>query len=140
MPIDNAWLIEGKVIYSRVFGDVNMTDLKAGDEVLNQLLKNRTETYVHCIVDCSDLTSVPRLGAGGRSGLTSLERLGWVALYGIENRALLFVGTMFAQLFRLRWRFYRSSDEALNFLQRLSDDLPDLRQVLTDYQAQHPTK
>ncbi|MCA9884328.1 MAG: hypothetical protein KC708_15205, partial [Anaerolineae bacterium] len=63
--------------------------------------------------------------------LLANPRLGWIIFYGRDDRIMQFLSSSVAAIFKARFRFFYSQEEAFAFLNSVDQELPDLSKYLT---------
>lgn len=133
MPVENRWYIEGRVVLTRLFGNVTVDELEAASKE-GTALNDSGVAPVYGIVDMtglehfpSRLSDVTKLIQGGKS-----DKLSWIIVYGIPNRMANFLATVFAQLVRTNFKVVNTQDEALQLVERLEGKMP------TPVPSEHP--
>jgi hypothetical protein len=136
MPYTLRWLAAEKVVFQVVSGNFTVAELVASDADLVACLDQSTAPLVHMLVDLSGLSSVPLVGAFKDIPSLKHPRMGWYICFGISNKMLQSILYLVGQVFKVRYRFFNTPEEALDFLQKVDSTLPDLQVVWADYQAQ----
>jgi hypothetical protein len=131
MPYEVSWYIEGRVMLTRITGNVTMEELHEVDKQLNALLNSCSSDVVHSLGDMTGVESHPTSAFELQSSQTYYKhsRLGWVVIYGYESKIVNYVSAILTQVFRVRFRVLKSRAEALAFLQEKDKTLPDLNRI-----------
>lgn len=133
-----AWLIENKVVYVKFVGEISVEEIGEAFAKSNALVLESEKPPVHFLHNWSEVTNFPKKLSEMRR-LTKavkgdLRRIGWVVAFGTENRLIRFLGDVFFQLFRIRFRMFRTEKEAISFLRRMDitlEEFPSLPIVNT---------
>ena len=59
------------------------------------------------------------------------SRLGWVIIFGSDDRIVKFIASAIASMFKTRFRFFYTQGEAFAFLNSVDENLPDLSKYQT---------
>jgi len=121
MPIEHSWLVEGKVILIEMSGELSLEELQASAAQSLDALNQANET-LHQIIDFTHASSL----ANNLSDLSKLSRpvnehplLGWVVMYGIQNKLIKFLTTMTGQLTNSKLKSVDTREDATAFLQHV---------------------
>ncbi|MBA3870817.1 MAG: hypothetical protein H0X30_16880 [Anaerolineae bacterium] len=125
MPYAISWLVDKRVLYTRMYGFVTGADLDIQKKEM-ELYIQQSEQLLHMITDATDMT-------GTNMGLRDLQKmqfasaanLGW-AIYVSPNKMNRFFASVVTQLMKKRGREYATLEEGLRFLQDMDDTLPSL--------------
>jgi hypothetical protein len=122
------WLIADKVVYVKFWGDVDVAEISVAFYRSNALSQESNNPPIHFLHDWSAVTSFPKK-------LHELYRLtkdvkgdsrlvGWVVVFGTENILMRFLGDVFFQLFKVRFKMFQNEDNAIAFLRGVDTTLP----------------
>ncbi|MEP6984246.1 MAG: hypothetical protein ABI970_01510 [Chloroflexota bacterium] len=125
MAYELSWLVDKRVLYTRMYGFVTGADLDIQKKEM-ELYIQQSEQLLHMITDATDMT-------GTNMGLRDLQKmqfasaanLGW-AIYVSPNKMNRFFASVVTQLMKKRGREYATLEEGLRFLQDMDDTLPSL--------------
>lgn len=138
MPIEITWLVEGRVLYDQITGSPSIDEFRAGGRRLGELMTREDGQLVHILLDISAMKRMPTQ-IGGMSEASrpfmAHPNAGWIIAFGSSDRMVNLIGTIVSQIFRSRFRFFRSLEESLRFLQEQDSTLPPLdalRPAITD--------
>lgn len=126
MPIEITWLVEGRVLYDRITESPSLDEFRAGGRRLGELMTRDDEPLVHILLDISAMKRMPsQIGAMSEASrpFMSHPNAGWIIAFGSRDRMVNLIGTIVSQIFRSRFRFFHSLDEALTFLQEQDSSL-----------------
>ncbi|HEX2619845.1 MAG TPA: hypothetical protein VHL11_06855 [Phototrophicaceae bacterium] len=114
------WLIENRVLYSRVWGEQTMEMVKLSNVQLKEMLDQGTAP-IHLIMDTREMTAMPRSLSQLQDSMQATKHpsLGWVVTVGTTNPITKYMGMMIAKLFRLRFRRVESFSDTLTFIQTI---------------------
>lgn len=116
-------------IFVRFGGDVTVEQIAVAYKRSAELISEASRT-VHLLHDWKQVESFPQqlneLVRETRPYRGSREHLGWVVAYGQENHLMKFLGNLFFQIARIKFRMFTDREDALRFLIRIDDDLPPL--------------
>lgn len=127
MSVHSEWYLPGRVILTRAVGTVSDAEVLADDPVILAMLDQGASPLVHMIIDDSQLDNLPNFATFSQLQWGKHERLGWIIVVGVQNKVLIFINLLAANLFRTRQRFLPTLDEALGFLNEVDSTLPPLR-------------
>ena len=136
MPMDISWYIPKKVISMRSYGDITLDDAIAANARVIELLDSSEEQFVHSIVDQSEMGEFPISMRKSAEIMTSMKhpRVGWTVVYNPNsNKIADFIGSMVAQIGRIRYRKVSTKEEALDFI---CERFPQLREQFEAADAQ----
>lgn len=125
MPYETSWLVEKRVVYTRMYGYVT------GEELLAQNLEmpkyiEQSEQLLHTINDATDTTGTDMgLRDLQNAQFTDINNLGW-AIYISPSKMNRFFASVITQLSKKRGRQFATLEEGLSFLQEMDDTLPPL--------------
>lgn len=131
MTIEMNWLVEGRIVDETITGQITSDDIREQDERTLAYLAQTDDHLMHMIVDFSAVSDIPGLGSFSGVDWLRHKNLGWVVVYGMDNKLVEFVSSMVLKVTRVRYRFVESRADALAFLQEVDVTLPDLS-ALTD--------
>ena len=117
MPYKIEWQTPTVVISLKLEGVVTLTELRAFNAEIINMIDSVDRTLTHLIADFSDATLLPTKVADLRNTLTYLqhENIGWTAL--ITNDQLMrFVTSIVSQMSQARFRSFESFEDALEFI------------------------
>src|SRR5690242_7681289 len=99
MPAENSWIVENRVMLTRLSGNITIEDMKASARRGTAMIESGIAP-VYSFVDASQIEHFP-LKLNELKSITeegSSDKLGWIIIIGIPNRLLSFLATTFAQL------------------------------------------
>ena len=125
MPYQLSWLVEKRVIYTRLYGLVTSEELSAQKEEMEPLIQS-SDQLLYIITDGSDTT-------GTSMGLRDLQKtqfadaanLGW-AVYISPKKMDRFFASVITQLLKKRSREFATLEEGIRFLQSIDETLPPI--------------
>lgn len=115
MPTDTQWYVEGRVIYTRVTGDITMEDVIAMNARTVELLKQGTP-LIHHIVNVEQMTSFPLKLAELTKAVQFVPEMGWLLIVGTIHPIIRFFGSIITQVSKARFRTFEKEPDALHFL------------------------
>ena len=117
MPAENLWIVENRVMLTRLTGHITIEDMAVSARKGTALIESGTAP-VYSLVDASQIEHFPlklnELKTVSEQG--SSDKLAWIIIYGIPNRLLSFLATTFVQVIGKRYKVVASQDEALAFV------------------------
>lgn len=114
MPVENSWLVEERILLTRMIGVVTVEEMVASAERGTALIASGIAP-VYSLVDMTELGSFPmKLGElNNVFKQPSDEKLGWIIVYGIPNRLVSFLASTFTQLIGKQFRVVDTQEAAL---------------------------
>ncbi len=118
------WVINKRVLYSRVWGVQTQEHIEQSDEDMKQFLEEGTP-LIHLIMDARELESMPKSLGNIQSTISAITdpAYGWVVAIETKNPVTKFMGLMVAKLFRLRFRRVATIEDAIQFLSEMDNTL-----------------
>ena len=117
MPAENLWIVENRVMLTRLTGHITIEDMAVSAREGTALIESGIAP-VYSLVDASQIEHFPlklnELKSVSEQG--SSDKLAWIIIYGIPNRLLSFLATTFVQVIGKRYKVVASQDEALAFV------------------------
>jgi hypothetical protein len=125
MPYSLSWLVEKRIIYTRMYGFVTGEELLAQSQEMEAYI-HTSELLLYIITDATDTT-------GTNMGLRDLQKtqfadaknLGW-AVYISPKKMDRFFASVITQLLKKRSREFATIEEGIRFLQGIDDTLPPI--------------
>jgi hypothetical protein len=125
MPYETSWLVEKRVIYTRMYGFVSGEELKTQNEEMVAFIE-QSEQLLHTISDATDTTGTDMgLRDLQQTQFTNVDNLGW-AVYISPSKMNRFFASVITQLSKKRGRQFATLEEGLRFLQEMDETLPPL--------------
>jgi hypothetical protein len=128
MAYDISWLIENRIIHIIINGDVNSDALNAMTDDVMRLLDENHTPQVHLLINDKQIKVVPKQILKMLNSSRSLRhpRLGWLIIYGTDNKLFRFLTQMLSRMINLKQRRFLTQEEAITFLQTVDATLPEL--------------
>ena len=127
--VDNEirWLVDNHVIHIKLYhwDSESLTKLMSH---VNDLVNSSDLVLVHTVWDLLEIQSYSTNLKEIRKAIASLftnEKLGWVVTI-IDNPMLVFIAQAGSSMYKVRYRRFKSIDEAKIFLQQVDSTLPKL--------------
>ena len=125
MPYSTIWLIEKRVVYTRMYGFVTGEELQAQNRELEGYIQ-ASEQLLYIITDATDST-------GTNMGLRDLQKtqfadtpnLGW-SVYVSPKKMDRFFASVITQLWKKRSREFATLEEGIRFVQSVDESLPPI--------------
>ena len=125
MPYETSWLVEKRIIYTRMYGFVTGEELLAQNKEMGVYIQ-QSEYLLHTINDATDTTGTDMgLRDLQQTQFTDVANLGW-AIYVSPSKMNRFFASVITQLSKKRGRQFATLEEGLKFLQDMDDTLPPL--------------
>jgi hypothetical protein len=126
MPYEVKWLVEGRVIYQRLYGTITLEEYQEVQKLGQVLFDQRKPPVIHTLVDVMKLEKSPSIGEIMRlPHPKNPEGMGWMVL-SIENALFRFIGSVVAQFVVKNFKLTRNLEEACAFLNHMDSTLPPL--------------
>ncbi len=123
MPYETSWLVEKRVLYTRMHGYVTGEELQAQNREMTTYIE-QSEQLLHTINDATDTTGTDMgLRDLQQTQFTDVENLGW-AIYISPSKMNRFFASVITQLSKKRGRQFATLEEGLRFLQEMDESLP----------------
>ena len=117
MPAENIWIVENRVMLTRLTGHITIEDMAASARRGTAMIESGIAP-VYSLVDASQIEHFPlklnELKVVSEQG--SSDKLSWIIIYGIPNRLLSFLATTFVQVIGKRYKVVATQDEAMAFI------------------------
>lgn len=125
MPYAISWLVDQRVIYTRMYGFVTGEELGAQKAEMEALFPN-SDQLLYIITDATDTT-------GTNMGLRDLQKtqfadatnLGWAVYISPKKTDRFFAGVI-THLLKKRGREFATLEEGIRFLQGVDESLPPI--------------
>ena len=125
MPYETSWLVEKRIIYTRMYGFVTGEELLAQNKEMGIYIQ-QSEYLLHTINDATDTTGTDMgLRDLQQTQFTDVANLGW-AIYISPSKMNRFFASVITQLSKKRGRQFATLEEGLKFLQEMDESLPPL--------------
>ena len=125
MPYKMSWLVEKRVIYTRMYGHVTSEELTSYYRLMLTYAQD-SELLLHTITDSTDITTM-NMGLRDlqNTPFAGIRNLGW-AIFISPSKINRFFASVVTQLSKKRGRQFTTFDEGLKFLQDIDDSLPPM--------------
>src|SRR5688572_12816191 len=131
MPIYAKWLLEGRIIYSVMEGEITLADIQRYDDTLIEMMLSATG-ITHNIVDIRGITRQANLKDIMRiKAIHHPNSKGWgITIGAMDNGLARMLTSIIMSLAKARYRDMKNMEEALKFLQDKDISLPDLKPLV----------
>lgn len=132
MNIQYYWLLKNRIVCRDVPPYSTVADLEAADLPLQEYFDSSPHDTVHLIIDASKIVEMPNAFLLSKQGWLRHPKLGWILAFGNkrpENEAR---GAVAAKAVAQRIRHFETLQEALKYLQKMDQTLPDLSFLYSD--------
>jgi hypothetical protein len=128
MPIENYWLVENRVLITRLEGNITLDEFLEVSREGTRMIDSGIAP-VYSVVDMTQLTHFPmrvnELKAIADLGTSS--KLSWIMVYGLKNSLVQFFASVFTQILRTNYRVFKTQHEALDMISKLEgQDFPNV--------------
>ena len=117
MPFQYQWLIEGRVVYARAWGERTVEEIEESSAAVLKYLEEG-KPLVHVIRDETGVTSAPA-NLGKLKTMVEVARhpaMGWIINIGESGKVTDYVSGLVIRVARARFRKMPSVQEAMDFL------------------------
>jgi hypothetical protein len=119
MPVENRWIVENRVMLTRLVGQVTIEEMVESARNGTRMIEAGVAP-VYSLVDASALEQFPlklnEMRAISEQG--SSDKLRWIVIYGIPNRFVSFLATTFVQVIRKHYKVVGTLEEAMAFVEK----------------------
>jgi hypothetical protein len=134
MAFDISWLIDKRVAYMRMIGNIEIEEIKQMSEAF-RIYRDEGIAPVHIIVDTREMTKMPMSFDKIKDASAGREQTkGWTVIL-TKSSVTRFVATLVTATISLQYRFMESPEAALTYLSQLSPELKEL--PVNDVMLQH---
>jgi hypothetical protein len=119
MSVSVGWLLEGYIIDYKLLGVVSSADMLAVTEQVIGNLSGDPRNTVHVLYDVTNCTRIPYDIPNIIKALKPfliLPNMGWGIAYGSKDPVTKFTAELIVQLIKVRYRDFKTQEEALAFL------------------------
>lgn len=139
MPHQQSWLIQNQIVYVVFSGDMSTGDVGEAFHDSARHIIESTDAPVHFFHNWEEVTKFPtslsQVFKASRDTKAPIRKVGWVVAYGNNTKLFKFMGNIFFQLFSVRFRLFKTEDEAVNFL--CGQDIRLSKNALISEKAKH---
>ncbi len=125
MPYAIEWLVPQHVIESKFIKIFTVEELATYDTAVIEMFATSSAKQVHIISDVSKIEQFPSLNHASQMKIIQDERCGWVVVTGSSNPLLKTIALIIAKIFGNRLHWCNTREDALAFLRRMDDTLPE---------------
>jgi len=131
MAYEISWLVENRIIHVAINGDITVDVLNAMTDDVVRLLDGTNTTHIHLLINDKQIKVVPKQILKMLNTSRSLRhpRLGWLIIYGTDNKLFRFLTQMLSRMINLKHRRFLTREEAIAFLQTVDTTLSELNIV-----------
>ena len=125
MAYEIAWLVENRIIHVAINGDITVDVLNAMTDDVVRLLDGNNTSQVHLLINDKHIKVVPKQILKMLNTSRSLRhpRLGWLIIYGTDNKLFRFLTQMLSRMINLKHRRFLTLEESVAFLQTIDETL-----------------
>ncbi len=130
MPVENLWIIQDRVLLTRLIGTITADELAESSRVGTRMIESGIAP-VYSLVDMSEMRHYPMRISDFRSSYQqkSSENLALIILYGIPNPLANSLASFFTKLTRTRYKIAANQAEALALVETLERENPSAAKV-----------
>ncbi len=123
MPFHQEWFMPDHIVKVTFTGRLTIEEITKSFVVSGKFLAESQGERIHFIHDWSGLESFPTNLSHIRQAIDIHEnpftdKLGWVVVFGVQQKLLRFVGDITFQLFKIRTHMTEDMESALEFLRK----------------------
>jgi hypothetical protein len=123
MPYKMSWLVDKRIIYTRMYGHVTSDEMAAYNQEMETFVQH-SELLVHTLTNATDTTGTDMgLRDLQNTSFSDVANLGW-AIYVSPSKINRFFASVITQLSHKRGRQFATLEEAFKFLHEMDDTLP----------------
>ena len=130
MPISHRWFLENRIVLFKFSGIVTFEEVVDSLEISAQIVNESEVDRVHFLHDWTDLdrfpTNILQIRKETNAPIRDLHKLGWLVIYGAENRLLRYISQTVLQVFKIRFRMFTQAEDAISYLRKMDPTLPEL--------------
>lgn len=124
MPIDVSWLTEGRIIYVDGYDEITLDEMRHGEKEAFALLRDRSATPVHFIVDVEGIRSSASSGKEFTPSIYQEPGIGEVVIIGVNQIWLRSLISFVMNLFNFPFRLASDVEDALDYIYEQDETLP----------------
>jgi hypothetical protein len=125
MSLDISWLIDKRVIFIRVGGDIDVEAIKHQAELVSEYRSQGIQP-VHVIVDARKITKIP-LSPGKIKEMGFKSDVGGWKIIITNSAVIRYLASLMTQLIGLEYRFFETPEAAIAYLYELEPELQQLQ-------------
>lgn len=129
MPYELSWYVPNQVLYIKAVGHIRDEDIDQLDQEVWQSFNQPFESCTYFVYDATDQTSIPSLKLLSNFKAIQHPRFKWGVVSGSKNPAITFAAQFWSQTARSHVRFFPTVAAGLEFLNRIDESLPPLREI-----------
>jgi hypothetical protein len=129
MPAQISWLVENHIIYWLAEGLTTIEEIKEAEAKVLRMFQESPAALVHIVFDMQDVTEMPKLSENIRAKFEFPlhPKCGWSILIGIKDPVQKMIVSILGGIFKARMRMLPSNLIALEFLESIDANLPDVQ-------------
>lgn len=123
MPTELSWFVENRIMLLKVIGAIEADTMHTAMQEVSANLDASAEVLIHLIIDVRHgENNVMNLKARVEAVRPVLEhaQCGWVILVGQTNPVANFLSSTTAQVFKARFRSFKTAEEGIEFLRNVA--------------------
>lgn len=125
-----TWFVQDRVIQVRYDSEVTLDHLEEHAVRMCQMVDSVDSPLIHLLIDVAELDKYPKQVTKIGPTLKQLynhPRVGWSVIYNQDDRIIGFLASAITSMFKVRFRSFKTEQEAFEFLNSVDETLPDLR-------------
>jgi hypothetical protein len=129
MPVSHRWFLQDRVVLFEFSGVVTFEEVVSALETSASIVNESQGQSVHFLHDWSQLerfpTNILQIRKETNAPIGDLRKLGWMVVYGAENRLLRYISQTVLQVFKIRFRMFIRAEDAIAYLRQMDPTLPE---------------
>lgn len=128
MPIESYWILPEKILHVSIIGDITVDEVAQASNDAITIFNTSSTAPIHIIVDDSRGGDPPKSIRKLIDAIMVVRHanMGWMILYGGENKLAKYILQILASFTNLRYRRCQTLREAVAFLITVDDSLTDM--------------
>ncbi len=125
MPYAIEWLMPQHVLVVKFGKHLSLDELPDYDAYMISVLDAAGDKKIHLLPDVTALEQFPNLLQSQQLSHLRHPNIGWVVVIGNTSPLMKTIGILLERLIGMRFQWSTSYDQALVFLRRMDDTLPE---------------
>lgn len=129
MKIDTKWLVNQHVVSVEGSGQLSEDDVRECISLLSSMLDESEKTLVHIVINVSQVESIPvnmQLLTDLSKPYLTHTRMGWLIMYGSQNKMIDYSSSIVSQIFKTRFRQVDTREDVISFLKYVDSSLSEM--------------
>ena len=130
MPVSHRWFLKDRIVLFEFSGVITFEEVVSSLEESARIVNETEGQSIHFLHDWSQLerfpTNILQIRKETNAPIRNLRKLGWLVIYGAENRLLRYISHTVLQVFKIRFRMFTHAEDAIAYLRQMDPTLPEL--------------